>query len=71
MDKRYVFEKRTERFKERFRKIRVHMCFMSFSFMVCRAKPRLKMMWWVPVTQMVPPGLRIRHASPSHLTLNW
>jgi hypothetical protein len=28
MDKRYVFAKRTERFKERFRKIRVHICFV-------------------------------------------
>ena len=43
--------------------------FMSLSLMVCRAKPRLKMMWCVPVTQMVPSGLRMRHASFSHLTL--
>ena len=40
------------------------------NLIVCRAKPRLKMMWCVPVTQMVPSGLRMRHASFSHLTLN-
>jgi hypothetical protein len=44
--------------------------FMILSLIDCRAKPRLKMMWWVPVTQMVPSGLRMRQASFSHLTLN-
>jgi hypothetical protein len=43
---------------------------MSLSLIVCTANPRLKMMWCVPVTQMVPSGLRMRHASFSHLTLN-
>ena len=38
--------------------------------MLWSAKPRLKMMWWVPVTQIVPCGLRMRHASFSHLTLD-
>jgi hypothetical protein len=28
------------------------------------------MMWCVPVTQIVPPGLKMRHAPFSHLTLN-
>jgi hypothetical protein len=27
-------------------------------------------MWWVPLTQSVPSGLRTRRASHSHLTLN-
>ena len=43
---------------------------MILHLIVCRAKPRLKMMWCVPVTQMVPSGLRMRHAAFSHLTLN-
>ncbi len=36
----------------------------------CSAKPRLKMMWCVPVTHSVPSGLRTRRAARSHLTLN-
>jgi hypothetical protein len=44
---------------------------MILHLLVCRAKPRLKMMWCVPVTQMVPSGFRMRDASFSHLTLNW
>ena len=44
---------------------------MSLKFIVCKAKPRLKMIWCVPVTQIVPSGLRMRDASFSHLTLNW
>jgi len=48
----------------------VQVTIMSLSFIVCRAKPRLKMMWCVPVTQIVPPGLRMRHASFNHLMLN-
>ena len=43
---------------------------MILNLIVCRAKPRLKMMWCVPVTQIVPPGLRMRHASFNHLMLN-
>jgi hypothetical protein len=34
-----------------------------------RKRGRLKMMWCVPVTQMVPSGLRMRHAPGSHPTL--
>src|SRR5829696_2908114 len=47
------------------------MTLMILNLIVCRAKPRLKMMWCVPVTQMVPSGFRMRDASFSHLTLNW
>jgi hypothetical protein len=37
---------------------------------LCKAKPRLKMMWWVPETQRVPSGLSTRRAAFSHRTLN-
>ena len=37
--------------------------------MLWSAKPRLKMTWCVPVTQIVPSGLRMRHTSLSHPTL--
>jgi hypothetical protein len=37
---------------------------------VCNANPMLKLTWCVPLTQMVPPGLRTRRASVSHRSLN-
>jgi hypothetical protein len=46
------------------------MLFMTLNSNRCSANPRLKMMWWVPLTQSVPSGLRTRRASRSHLTLN-
>jgi hypothetical protein len=36
----------------------------------CSAKPRLKIMWCVPVTHSVPSSLRTRRAARSHLKLN-
>jgi hypothetical protein len=37
---------------------------------VCSAKPRLKIMWWVPLTQSVPSGLSTRRASRSQRTFH-
>ena len=44
--------------------------FMILKPRLCSANPRLKIMWWVPLTHSVPSGLRTRRASRSHLTLN-
>ena len=37
---------------------------------VCNANPMLKMTWWVPLTQIVPPALSTRRTSSSHRLLN-
>ncbi len=43
---------------------------MILKFRLCKANPRLKMMWCVPETHNVPSGLSTRRAAFSHRTLN-